>query len=291
MVCRERTGELHTIVAAYKAKVGKEIPHNDGPKKPPKENRTEFFTFAHQVTSELQSTSELLSKLGKLTKKRTVFEDHQDDIQEISLVIKQKLSMIHNDLQKLQQIKDQHKGWRESHADKHSTTVVNTLQKALMDTTKEFKDILQTRTTSLKETTLRRSNFAAEPPRLDSMLSATRAALASEESGEEGLSMLLVPQQGGQAYYQERSDAVRQVETTIVELSGMFSEFARIVEQQDELILRIDTDVETALANVEGAQNELLRYLNRISGNRWLILKVFGIIFFFIIFFGVFILK
>lgn len=43
---------------------------------------------------------------------------------------------------------------------------------------------------------------------------------------------------GGQAYFQARNDAVRQIEATISELSGMFQEFARIVAEQDELIMR-----------------------------------------------------
>ena len=30
--------------------------------------------------------------------------------------------------------------------------------------------------------------------------------------------------------------------------------------------------------NVEGAQRELLKYWNRMSGNRWLVAKMFGVL-------------
>ena len=40
--------------------------------------------------------------------------------------------------------------------------------------------------------------------------------------------------------------------------------------------------------NIEGAHHELLRYFNNISRNRWLILKVFGVLAVFFIIFVVF---
>lgn len=44
-----------------------------------------------------------------------------------------------------------------------------------------------------------------------------------------------------------------------------------------------ETDVltlnrEDVVDNVEGAQKELLRYWSRVSGNRWLLAKMFGVL-------------
>eukprot|EP00667_Euglena_gracilis_P011731 EG_transcript_12005 len=298
MVCRDRTQELHSIIAALRATAREPLP-------PPaayadkKDAHSEFHEHATRVTYELQDTSDMLSKLTKLILQRNVFDDHSSEIQEMSLVVKQKLGLLHNKLKQLQDIKDSHRGWKQSQADKHSTTVVNTLRTQLMDTTQEFKEVLQTRTQTLRETNQRRSKFTAEPPKLESALfNANKAALDDEDKRGDGALVagaggmqLQMQRDGGQAYFQARNDAVRQIEATISELSGMFQEFARIVAEQDELIMRIDDDVETALVNVERGQNELIRYLNRISGNRNLILKIFGVLFFFILFFGLFILK
>ncbi len=61
-----------------------------------------------------------------------------------------------------------------------------------------------------------------------------------------------------------------------------------IVAEQGEMMQRIDANIEEGRNNVEGAQTELLKYLQSISGNRWLIVKIFAILIFFVIVFFVF---
>lgn len=48
---------------------------------------------------------------------------------------------------------------------------------------------------------------------------------------------------------------------------------------------RIDENMEDTLANVEGAQGALLKYLNSISSNRWLMIKIFFVLIFFLMVF------
>jgi len=48
--------------------------------------------------------------------------------------------------------------------------------------------------------------------------------------------------------------------------------------EQGEQIQRIDADTEDVVDNIEGAQRELLKYWNRVSGNRWLVAKMFGVL-------------
>eukprot|EP01024_Parvocaulis_polyphysoides_P012704 TRINITY_DN1466_c1_g1_i2.p2 TRINITY_DN1466_c1_g1~~TRINITY_DN1466_c1_g1_i2.p2 ORF type:complete len:104 (-),score=14.59 TRINITY_DN1466_c1_g1_i2:116-427(-) len=81
--------------------------------------------------------------------------------------------------------------------------------------------------------------------------------------------------EGQDNYLSSRGVALRQVESTITELGTIFNQLATMVQQQGELAVRIDENIEDAVANVEGAQTQLLRYLNSISSNRWLIIKVF----------------
>lgn len=61
------------------------------------------------------------------------------------------------------------------------------------------------------------------------------------------------------------------------------------VQEQGELAVRLDENVDDTLANVEGAQGQLLKYLNSISSNRWLIIRIFMVLAIFLIFFIVFI--
>lgn len=48
---------------------------------------------------------------------------------------------------------------------------------------------------------------------------------------------------------------------------------------------RIDENMEDTLANVEGAQGQLVRYLNSISSNRWLMIKIFFVLMAFLMIF------
>lgn len=46
----------------------------------------------------------------------------------------------------------------------------------------------------------------------------------------------------------------------------------------NRMIQRIDANTEDVVDNVSGAQRELLKYWSRVSSNRWLIAKMFGVL-------------
>lgn len=96
---------------------------------------------------------------------------------------------------------------------------------------------------------------------------------------------LLIYQDQSQEYLEERASTMQSIESTIVELGTIFNQLATMVQQQDEMITRIDSNVNDTSLNVEAAHESLLRYFASVSSNRWLILKVFGILFFFFILF------
>lgn len=95
-------------------------------------------------------------------------------------------------------------------------------------------------------------------------------------------------------YINMRGEAIDMIERTINELGGVFGQlaamvqeqgFARLInEQAQELTLhrdqiqRIDANTEDVVDNVQGAQRELMKYWSRVSGNRWLVAKMFGVL-------------
>ena len=91
------------------------------------------------------------------------------------------------------------------------------------------------------------------------------------------------------SYADSRQEALQNVERTITELGGIFQQLATMVSEQGELAIRIDENVDDTLANVDNAQAQLLKYLNSISSNRWLIMKIFAVLISFFTFFIVFI--
>ncbi|PKI39586.1 hypothetical protein CRG98_040056 [Punica granatum] len=97
----------------------------------------------------------------------------------------------------------------------------------------------------------------------------------------------VVPRQ--ENYSQGRALALHNVESTISELSGIFTHLSSMVAQQGEIAIRIDDNMEESLVNVEGARSALLRHLNQISSNRWLMVKIFAILILFLMIFIFFI--
>ena len=83
-------------------------------------------------------------------------------------------------------------------------------------------------------------------------------------------------------YDQERSAAVRAIETSIHEISQTFKQLANLVTEQGERIQRIDQNLDFVNINLEAGQAQLTRYLRGISSNRALMLKLFVIIVLFI---------
>jgi syntaxin 5 len=80
------------------------------------------------------------------------------------------------------------------------------------------------------------------------------------------------------SYIQSRSTAIESIESTIAELGQIFNQLAHMVAEQRETVQRIDADTIDIASNVGGAQRELLKYYASISNNRWLMLKVFGVL-------------
>jgi syntaxin 5 len=105
--------------------------------------------------------------------------------------------------------------------------------------------------------------------------------------GQGQMQQQMVPVQD--SYMQNRAEALQNVESTVVELSNIFSQLATMVAQQGEMAIRIDENMDDTLANVEGAQGQLLKYLNSISSNRWLIIKIFFVLVTFLLVFVLFV--
>jgi syntaxin 5 len=99
---------------------------------------------------------------------------------------------------------------------------------------------------------------------------------------------LLIYEDQSNSHLEERANTMQSIESTIVELGNIFNQLATMVQQQEEMITRIDSNVTDTVMNVEAAHESLLRYFASVSNNRWLIIKVFGILFFFFIVFVVF---
>ncbi|XP_027355349.1 syntaxin-32-like isoform X2 [Abrus precatorius] len=284
-------------------------------------NQSEFNRRASKIGYGIHQTSQKLAKLAKLAKRTSVFDDPTMEIQELTSVIKQDITALNSAVVDLQLLSNSRNESGNVSADttSHSTTVVDDLKTRLMSTTKEFKDVLTMRTENMKVHENRRQLFSSSAskdsanPFIRQRPLATRAAASTSNapappwaSGSpsssqlfpkkqvDGESQPLLQQQQQQqeevvplqdSYMQSRAEALQNVESTIHELSSIFNQLATLVSQQGEIAIRIDENMDDTLANVEGAQGALLKYLNSISSNRWLMIKIFFILIFFLMVF------
>lgn len=238
-----------------------------------------------------------LEKLAQLAKRKTLFDDRPVEINELTFIIKQDLSSLNQQIGGLQTLtRQQHP--RADQEGEHNKNIVLMLQGKLSDVGANFKDVLEVRTKNIQASRSRTENFissvsqhaqssslqqSASPlygtpnrgtpsPGADLLTLNPPAAMGDQQ-------MLLMEEAAPQnSYIQQRGEAIEAIEKTIGELGSIFGQLAQMVSEQSEMIQRIDANTEDVVDNVQGAQRELLKYWSRVSSNRWLIAKMFGVL-------------
>ncbi|KAL6410565.1 Integral membrane protein sed5 [Ilyonectria robusta] len=252
-----------------------------------------------QLAHDAASTSGLVIPLRKrltprvVAKRRTLFDDRPVEINELTFVIKQDLSSINHQIGALQALSRQQHPKADQEGE-HNKNVVYLLQGKLTDVSVNFKDVLEARTKNIQASRSRTENFISSvsqhtQPSLQQSASPLYGTPArnSPAPGADTLSlnpvgdqqlMMMEEAQPNNTYIQQRGEAIEAIEKTIGELGSIFGQLATMVSEQSEMIQRIDANTEDVVDNVEGAQRELLKYWSRVSSNRWLIAKMFGVL-------------
>ncbi|KAH6757605.1 hypothetical protein C2S51_038753 [Perilla frutescens var. frutescens] len=295
---RDRTHEFLGIAERAKKSVSLQNgPSSSGSKReePPRSAvamQSEFNRRASKIGFGIHQTSQKLAKLAKLAKRTSVFDDPTMEIQELTAVIKQDITALNSAVVDLQFLSNSRNENISSDTTTHSTTVVDDLKNRLMSATKEFKEVLTMRTENLKVHDNRRQLFSSSASKSNSNPFVRQRPLAAKSSTNNSTATPLPWSNGEQTssqlfpnYMQSRAEALQNVESTIHELGNIFNQLATLVSQQGEIAIRIDENMDDTLANVEGAQGALLKYLNSISSNRWLMIKIFFVLIFFLMIF------
>ena len=230
---------------------------------------------------------------GIVAKRRTLFDDRPVEINELTFVIKQDLSSLNQQIGGLQQLSRQQHPKADQEGE-HNKNVVYLLQGKLTDVSANFKDVLEVRTKNIQASRSRTENFISSVSQhAQHSLQQSASPLygtpnrSSPAPGSDTLSlnpvgdqqlMMMEEAQPENAYIQQRGEAIEAIEKTISELGVIFGQLATMVSEQSEMIQRIDANTEDVVDNVDGAQRELMKYWNRVSSNRWLIAKMFGVL-------------
>jgi syntaxin 5 len=252
------------------------------------------------VAADLYKTYAKLEQLNRLAKSLTNFnmEEKSKEMNQLSFVIKQDIQSLNRQIECLR--KSQVNG-QSKNLESHSKTVVLSLQSQLANMSNSFKTSLEERTQKTQSQRHRREQFTNQEPAAQPLLPKKQATIIDfgNDSGtgqangysqpgiQQQQSQLLVYEDSSTQFLEERANTMQSIESTIVELGTIFNQLATMVQQQEEMITRIDTNVQDTGLNVEAAHQSLLQYFQTVSNNRWLMFKVFGVLF---VFFLVFVL-
>uniref|UniRef100_A0A1A9UR06 t-SNARE coiled-coil homology domain-containing protein n=1 Tax=Glossina austeni TaxID=7395 RepID=A0A1A9UR06_GLOAU len=311
MAARDRTSEFNNAIRSLQSRnISRAVNIRDPRKAKQVQSYSEFMMVAKLIGRNIASTYTKLEKLTILAKKKSLFDDRPQEIQELTYIIKGDLNALNQQIARLQGIsKDQIRAVNGRHLVSHSSNMVLALQSKLASMSTDFKQILEVRTENLKHQKSRRDQFGHGPLAANSISPTTAkkgSLLLSEENQAVSIDMspanesapLLGSQSQAQQqialydesddYVQQRAETMQNIESTIVELGGIFQQLAYMVKEQEEIVERIDTNIQDAELNIEGAHNEILKYFQSVSKNRWLMIKIFGVLIFFFIFFVIF---
>lgn len=279
---------------------------------------SEFQRSARDVARGISGTMAKLERLAQLARRKTLFDDRPVEIDELTFVIKQDMAQLSRQIQDLQALTSKQHPKAKPGADQegeHNHQVVVMLKDKLQNVGGSFKDVLEVRTKNMQASRSRTEQFLStaashsqtslDPSRTDSPLyqtpqrgrspggfrntnAAQQDLLSLDPSGSSALTrggpqsdaqlMLMEEAQAPNQYIQQRGHAIESIESTISELGSIFGQLAQMVSEQGEQIQRIDANTEDVVDNVEGAQRELMKYWNRVQGNRWLVAKMFGVL-------------
>ncbi|RYP45259.1 hypothetical protein DL768_008375 [Monosporascus sp. mg162] len=227
--------------------------------------RSEFARKASEIGRGIAATMGKLEKLAVLAKRKTLFDDKPTEINQLTFIIKQG------------------RLWPPLGA-----------AIRLLDVGANFKDVLEVRTKNIQQSRSRTEEFIstvsqhAQPPIQQSASplygtpnrgtpSPGADLLSLNPVGDQQM-LMMEEAQPQNTYIQQRGEAIEAIEKTIGELGSIFGQLAQMVSEQSEMIQRIDANTEDVVDNVAGAQRELLKYWSRVSSNRWLIAKMFGVL-------------
>jgi len=323
---RDRTQELHSIFNIYRQSsatttnsavaIGAAVKNeqqqnantNTSNKKSSIQQQSQevrqFNDAASRFSLDLSGLAETVGNLTRLTQGHggvsgsDAFDQNSQEITRLTQLVKSRLGNLHDDLNDLADMKEAASS-SSSAMSKHNNAVLAALRSKLVGTGNNFRHVMQRRTQVMKDASSRRSKLLADRP------SAAAASSSStnfddennnnEKSnllgGDHATSTALMQQNRNTNYLRDRQQAVHEIEVAVREVGEIVQDFTRLVYEQDETIVRIDNDVDEALDNVTAGSGELMKYLASLNSQRGFILKVLGVLFCFLLFFGFFVVR
>jgi syntaxin 5 len=205
--------------------------------------KSQFAQEAAQIGKEINQMTVKLGELAKLAKRKGLFDDKSEEINQLMFVIKQDIAKVNQRIAGLSNALVQMKRGASQQlsgkqAEDHASHVVLSLQSKLATTSSQFKDILELRTQNLKESKQRKDQYGVAVPTPMQAGNANQfstAGLPPPDAsstpvplnfGQNGLqSQELMQSNTYTDYVSSRAQAIESIESTIAELGQVNSRF------------------------------------------------------------------
>jgi syntaxin 5 len=127
--------------------------------------RSEFASAASSIGADIHSTANKLEKLTQLAHSNTLllFADPTEEINELTYIVKQDITALNKKLADVQAAMRERRGGSRQQAS-HSTSIVEQLKTRLLESAKDFQELLQTRQENVQLMQSRRDKLAAPSP-------------------------------------------------------------------------------------------------------------------------------
>jgi len=258
----------------------------------------DFHSTSAQIQSVVFVAEKKLRRLAKMVERtRTMHTSNASSINPLIVSVKSDMSQASEAVSTLDKVVE-HITVPGSQLREHCTRIVSLLENRTLLLTARFKEILKKRHAHMKSSSKRREIFGSDFAPLEQPL--TFGLPGSSDAAEEGhpdgpgsdpvdIDLTLQTEQAqlipDQDYYQQRSQAATNIESTIVELGGMFRTLSTMIESHGETIDTIAENVDDSLTHSEGAVGALEEAWKNAEGNKMLYLKIFLILMAFMAFF------
>jgi syntaxin 5 len=233
---------------------------------------------ASAIGRKTMATAAKLKELTELAKCIAPFGDPTEKIEQLTATITIEINNIKQEIEDLERFVGRTTGNKQS--SDHSATVIHTLNSNLFTTTKDLNEALQLRTQNLK----------AQQDRMDKLTYGRRPGpsptfrhtYVEDEHPDHGTDDVLIAVEVEEDPFQGRATAVRDIAVHISEIQTIFKKLSELVVRETEQLQRLEDLHDITAVQAESALAELLKYLKGLSSDRWLIVKAFLLIFFFL---------
>ena len=106
--------------------------------------KSEFMQSAADIGKEIKATTDRLTKLSELARRRSLFDDPADEINQLTDIIKKRITHLSAEVNDLRANGEQYSSTTKQ-AGQHSTGVITSLHNTLKKTTAEFMGVVKTR--------------------------------------------------------------------------------------------------------------------------------------------------